>query len=61
MPKISASIAVIIVLNNDCAEITDVKISFGTLSAINPVNIGFLIFSTIYIPTNAINEITHKS
>ena len=61
MPKTKASIAVIIVLNKDCAEITDVKISFGTLSAMNPVSMGFLIFSTIYIPINAIIDIIHKS
>ena len=61
IPKVSASITVKIVLNNDCAEITDVKISLGTLSAISPINIGFLIFSTMYIPINAIIEIIHKS
>jgi len=59
-PKVKASIAVKIVLNSDCTERTDVKISLGTLSAITPVNIGFLIFSTMYIPTNAMMAMIHK-
>ena len=45
------------VLNKDCAEITEVKISLGTLSATAPVSIGFLMFSIKYIPANASREI----
>lgn len=61
IPNINARVAVIMVCNNDCAEITDVKISLGTWSAINPVSIGFRMFSTMKIPTNANNEIIQRS
>ena len=60
-PKTVAIIAVITVFNNDWTERIDVKISFGTLSEIKPVKIGFLIFSIIYIMINAIIENIHKS
>ena len=61
IPIMGASIAVIMVFSNDCADITDVRISFGTLSEMKPVNIGFLIFSIRYIPINAIIDIIHNS
>ena len=38
---------VVIVLKKDWAEITEVRISGATWSAISPVNKGFLIFSKI--------------
>ena len=58
-PNPNAKNEAIIVLNNDCTEITDVRSLFGTFSEIYPVNIGFLMFSTKYIIIKAISDNTH--
>lgn len=61
LPNSSDKLAVSIVRYNDCAEMVEASISLGTRVANTPVNIGFLMLSTMYIVMNDNKEIVHNS